>query len=103
MRKGEYHLKASVFQTGSVAPLCHYKRLKSKVSQVDCWHSLNNVWYVKSHIFISSGLLIAAIFLMRGLEALNEPGLGLREVYILGGFVVAGLLVHAGWKERKAR
>ena len=40
---------------------------------------------------------------MRGLEALSEPGLGLRELYILGGFMVAGLLVHAGLKERKAR
>ena len=57
---------------------------------------------MKSHLFISSGLLIAAIFVMRGLEALNEPGLGVREIYILGGFVVAGFLVHAGWKERKA-
>ena len=27
--------------------------------------------------------------------------MGLREVYILGGFLVAGLLIHAGWKERK--
>ena len=55
---------------------------------------------MKSHLFISFGLLIAAIFFMRGLEALNEPGLGLR---ILGGFLVAGLLIHAGLKERKAR
>lgn len=57
---------------------------------------------MKSHLFIASGLLFAAIFFMRGLEALNEPGLGLREVYILGGFLVAALLIHAGWKERKA-
>ena len=56
---------------------------------------------MKSHLFISSGLLIAAIFFMRGLEALNEPGLGVLEVYILGGFLVAGLLIHAGWKERR--
>ena len=58
---------------------------------------------MKSHLFISFGLLIAAIFFMRGLEALNEPGLGLREVYTLGGFLVATLLVHAGLKERKIR
>ena len=57
---------------------------------------------MKSHLFISFGLLIGAIFFIRGLEALSEPGLGLREIYILGGFVVAGLLIHAGWKERKA-
>jgi len=58
---------------------------------------------MKSHLFISFGILIGAIFFMRGFEVLNEPDLGLSEVYILGGFLVAGLLVHAGWKERKTR
>ena len=58
---------------------------------------------VKSHLFISFGLLIAAIFFMRGMEAIVEPGLGLNELYILGGFLIAGFLIHAGWKERKAR
>jgi len=57
---------------------------------------------VKPHLLIADGLLIAAIFLIRGLEALNDPGLGIREVYILGGFLVAGLLIHAGLKELKA-
>lgn len=56
---------------------------------------------MKSHLFISVGLLLVAIFIMRGLEALNEPGSGLLEIYILGGFLVAGFLIHAGWKERK--
>jgi len=46
---------------------------------------------------------MAAIFVMRGLEAMSEPGLGAREVYILGGFVVAGLLIRSGLKELKAR
>jgi len=59
--------------------------------------------FMKSHLFISSGLLIAAIFLMRGLEALNAPGFGGREVYIVGGFLVSALLIQAGWKERKRR
>ncbi len=57
---------------------------------------------MKAHLFISVGLLLAAIFLIRGLEALSEPGLGLREVYILGGFLIAGLLIYEGLKERKA-
>lgn len=56
---------------------------------------------MKAHLFISMGLLLAAIFFMRGMEALIEPGLGLRELYILGGFLIAGLLIRAGWKERK--
>lgn len=56
---------------------------------------------MKAHIFIAIGLLIAAIFFMRGLEALDEPGLGWREGYILGGFIVAGMLIRAGIKERR--
>ena len=56
---------------------------------------------MKAHLFISFGLLFVAIFFMRGMDALMEPGLGLREIYILGGFLVAGLLIRAGWKERK--
>ena len=57
---------------------------------------------MKSHLFIASGMLIAAIFFMRGLDALSEPGFGLREIYILGGFLAAGLLIHRGWKDRKS-
>ncbi len=62
---------------------------------------------MKAHLFISFGLLVAAIFFMRGLEVLNAQGkfgagFGLHEVYILGGFLVAGLLIRAGLKERKA-
>ena len=64
---------------------------------------LGNDRSMKAHLFISVGLLVAAIFFMRGLEALNEPGLGLREIYVLGGGLIAGLLIHAGLKERKAR
>lgn len=58
---------------------------------------------MKAHLFISVGLLIGAIFFMRGLGAIAEPGLGLRELYVLGGFVAAGLLIHTGWKDRKMR
>ena len=57
---------------------------------------------MKSHIFISTGLLIAAIFIVRGLEALGDPGFGLREIYIIGGFIVAGALLRAGWKARQS-
>jgi len=57
---------------------------------------------MKSHIFMSSGLLIAAIFLMRGLDALSEPAWGWHEIYVLGGFLIAALLFYVGWKEHKA-
>lgn len=57
---------------------------------------------MRAHLFIAFGLLIAAIFFMRGLEALRTPGLGIRELYVLGGFLIAGLLIRAGLKDRKA-
>jgi hypothetical protein len=56
---------------------------------------------MKSHLLIAFGLLVAGIFLIRGLEALAEPGWGLLELYILGGFVLAGLLVRQGFKLRQ--
>ena len=54
-----------------------------------------------SHLFISVGLLLAAIFLIRGIPVLTEPGLGIDELYILGGFAIAALLIHSGLKERR--
>jgi len=43
---------------------------------------------MKSHLLIAVGLLIASShILIRGLEGLNDPGLGLREVYILEVFL----------------
>ncbi len=57
---------------------------------------------MKAHIFFTSGLLIAAIFFMSGLEALHAPGFGLLEIYVFGGFIIAALLIRAGWIERKA-
>ena len=61
-------------------------------------HDLN----MKSHLFIAIGLLIGAIFTMRGLEVLVEPGIGLRELYIIGGFVIAAVLIRTGWRDRKS-
>ena len=51
---------------------------------------------MKQHLFIAGGLLMGAIFLIRGLEALRSAGFGLQEIYILGGFVIAGLLIRQG-------
>jgi len=58
--------------------------------------------YMKAHLFMSMALLVGAIFFMRGLEALREPGLGLFELYIMGGFLLAGFLFRIGWKLYKA-
>lgn len=56
---------------------------------------------MKSHIFISAGLIIAIIFIIRGIETLQSPGLGLQEAYVLGGFIMSGLLIYTGLKNRK--
>ena len=56
---------------------------------------------MKSHLLIAFGILMACIFTVRGLEALAQPGLGLFDLYILGGFILAGLLVRQGFKLRQ--
>ena len=56
---------------------------------------------MKSHIFIAMGILIGAIFIWRGIDALKDPGLGLMELYVVGGFIASGLLIRQGWNDRK--
>jgi hypothetical protein len=56
---------------------------------------------MKSHLLIAFGILLACIFVIRGLEALSQPGWGLFELYILGGFILAGLVVRQGFKLRQ--
>lgn len=70
---------------------------------LDPGEECRNGHIMKSHLFIASGLLMAAVFFMRGLDALSNPGLGLREMYIIGGFLIAGGLIYAGLKERRQR
>ncbi|MEL7232422.1 MAG: hypothetical protein AAGJ85_07925 [Pseudomonadota bacterium] len=55
------------------------------------------------HLKIALGLVLVGIFLFRGLEALSIPGLGIRELYVVGGFVLAGVLIHQGWKGVQAK
>ena len=56
---------------------------------------------MRYHLFIAVGILLIMIFAMQGLDALAEPGFGVRELYVLGGFVFAGLLVRQGLRNRK--
>ena len=56
-----------------------------------------------SHLKIALGLVLVGIFLFRGIEALSTPGLGIRELYVLGGFVLAGVLINQGWKGVRAK
>lgn len=55
------------------------------------------------HLLIALGLLVGAIFAYRGANALVEPGLGLRELYVLGGLVIAALLIGRGLANMRAR
>ena len=56
---------------------------------------------MKAHIFIAMGLLVAAIFFLYAVDVVRDPKFGLWELYVLGGFVVAGLLIRNGWLERR--
>lgn len=56
---------------------------------------------MKSHIFIAIGILLLMVFFVQAYEALKLPGLGLSEIYVLGGFVFAGLLIRQGLKDRE--
>lgn len=55
---------------------------------------------MKAHIFIACGIVLITIFSIRGIEALQKPGIGGQEFYILGGFVLAACLVKKGWSLR---
>ena len=59
---------------------------------------------MKHHLMITLGLVMAVIFVWRGVEAFSQPGLGVREAYVAGGFLIAGLLVVSGLREwRRSR
>lgn len=57
---------------------------------------------MKHHIMISLGILMAAVFAYRFANAIVAPGFGLSELYLFGGIVLAGWLILAGLKERRA-
>ena len=56
---------------------------------------------MKHHIMISLGLLMAAIFSFRLAHALLAPGIGVLELYLFGGIVIAAALIFFGLKERR--
>ncbi|MEO1188535.1 MAG: hypothetical protein AAFW60_05635 [Pseudomonadota bacterium] len=56
---------------------------------------------MKHHIMIALGLLMAAIFSFRLANALLSPGLGMSELYLFGGIVIAAALIFSGLKERR--
>ena len=57
---------------------------------------------MKHHIMIALGLLMAIVFGYRMANAILEPGLGLLEIYLAGGLVLAAWLIFGGLKERRA-
>ncbi|MEL6724428.1 MAG: hypothetical protein AAFZ74_08590 [Pseudomonadota bacterium] len=56
---------------------------------------------MKHHIMIALGILMAVIFSFRMANAIVAPGLGISELYLLGGIVLAVWLIFAGLKERR--
>lgn len=56
---------------------------------------------MKHHIMIALGLLMAVVFSFRLANALMVPGLGVAELYLFGGIVIAGALIFSGLKERR--
>ena len=56
---------------------------------------------MKHHIMIALGLLMAAIFSFRLANALLSPGLGMSELYLFGGIVIAAALLFSGLKQRR--
>ena len=50
---------------------------------------------------LSLGLLMAAVFSYRLASALLAPGLGLLELYLFGGILIAAALIFGGLKERR--
>lgn len=56
---------------------------------------------MKHHVMIALGLLMGIIFSYRLANALIAPGLGLQELYLFGGVVIATWLILSGLKERR--
>lgn len=54
---------------------------------------------MRAHILLSCGLLMLAIFVFRGANAILTPGIGLNEAYVLGGLVLSGWLMFVGSRE----
>lgn len=56
---------------------------------------------MKHHIMIALGILMAALFSVRLANALIVPGIGISELYLAGGLVIAAGLLFFGLKERR--
>ena len=54
---------------------------------------------MKHHTMITLGLLMAVIFSYRLANALIAPGLGVSEIYLLGGIVIASMLIFFGLRD----
>ena len=56
---------------------------------------------MKHHLMIALGLLMAVMFSYRLANAILAPGMGLLELYLLGGIILAAALIFGGLKERR--
>lgn len=59
---------------------------------------------MKHHIMLALGILLGLVFAVRLAVAILEPGLGVRELYLMGGLVLSAWLILGGLAEwRHAR
>ncbi|MEZ5945682.1 MAG: hypothetical protein R3C13_07260 [Hyphomonas sp.] len=57
---------------------------------------------LKSHIMVALGLLLAIIYAGRLVAAFSlADGIGLGELYLIGGLAISGTLIISGLKERR--
>ena len=57
---------------------------------------------LKSHIMVALGLLLAMVYAMRLVAGFSlSDGLGLGEIYLIGGLAISSALVLSGLKERR--
>lgn len=51
---------------------------------------------LKYYLYIAMGLLMLALFGYRSFVVLQEPGIGLMELYCLGGLLLGAGLIREG-------
>ena len=57
---------------------------------------------MKSHIMVALGLLLALVYGVRLWTGFSlSDGIGLGEIYLIGGLGISGALVLGGLKERR--
>lgn len=54
---------------------------------------------MKKHLMLAVGVLLSVVFGVRTALALLEPGIGGKELYLIGGLLLSGWLIFAAMAE----